>query len=233
MIVAIVPAAGKGTRMKNEGENKVFIKLKDKPILFYTLKKLDLCALIDEIYLILDKESIEKKIKEIERFEIKKLKKIVEGGATRGESVYKGLRSIEKNIDFVVIHDGARPFVSSNKIAEVIEVAKSFDGAILGIPLSDTLKEMEDTGFIKNTAPRERYIRAQTPQVFKYSTILEVYKKLGETMRFLNTDESYLMEKAGYKIKVVRGEEKNIKITTPFDLTLAELIIEEERLWSI
>ncbi len=231
MIVSIVAGAGKGIRMQNGNTNKLFNKLfidiGGKPILFYTLKRLDECEYIDEIYLVLDKESIRTKIKEIQEFKIKKLKKIIPGGTTRGESVYNGLKELKDDTELVVIHDGARPFISKSKIKEVIDAARREDGAILAIPIRDTLKEKRDS-FISKTIHRDTLVRAQTPQVFKYSLLKEVYEKLGKKIGFSNTDDSYIMEKCGYKIKIVNGEDKNIKITTPFDLKLAEIIIKEE-----
>ncbi len=230
MIVAIVPGAGKGIRMQNGDTNKLFIEIAGKPILFYTLRKLDMCETIDEIYLVLDKKSIETKLKEVENFKIKKLKKIVLGGKTRGESVYNGLKELKTNTELVVIHDGARPFISLRKIKEVIYAAKDTDGAILGIPVTDTLKEKTEHNFVLKTVHREVFIRAQTPQVFKYPLLIDAYRKIGQEVGFTNTDDAYIMERYGYKIKIVNGEDKNIKITTPFDLRLAEIIIKEEEL---
>ncbi len=229
MIVAIVPGAGKGKRMGNNGENKLFINIKGKPILYYTLLKLENCNLIDEIYLVLDKESLKKRQREIQNFNLKKLKKIIPGGKTRGESVYNGLKELKVDAEIVVVHDGARPFISQEKIEEVIKSAQNSDASILAIPLSDTLKEVSPDGYIEKTLPREKYVRVQTPQAFKTSILMEAYKKIGKAMEFKNTDEAYLVEKMGYKVKVVWGEYKNIKITTPFDLKLAKLIIEEDK----
>ncbi len=227
MIVSIVAGAGKGIRMQNGNTNKLFINIRGKPILFYTLKRLDECESIDEIYLVLDKESIQTKLKEIQEFKIKKLKEIIPGGTTRGESVYNGLKELKNDTELVVIHDGARPFISKNKIKEVIDVARTEDGAILAIPIRDTLKEKRDN-FISKTIHRDTLVRAQTPQVFKYTLLKEAYEELGEKIGFSNTDDSYIMEKYGYRIKIVNGEDKNIKITTPFDLKLAEIILKEE-----
>ncbi len=234
MVVALIAAGGKGIRMKNKITNKLFIEIENKPILFYTLKKFDMCSLVDEICLVLDKESMKEKIEEVKEFGIKKLKKIIEGGKTRGESVYNGLKALDKDTKLVVIHDGARPFISLNKIREIIHIVKDTEteGAVLAIPLSDTLKKIEGI-FITETIPREEYVRVQTPQVFKYNTILKAYEDIGKKEGFINTDEAYLLEKAGYKVRFIEGEDKNIKITTPFDLNLAKLIIKEDGAWSI
>ncbi len=235
MVVALIAGAGKGNRMKHHPQyiqNKLFINIKGKPIIFYTLNRFEECNLIDEIYLVLDKESIESQEKDIKNFGIKKLKKIIVGGKTRGESVYKGLKEIPRETKFVSIHDGARPFVSKEKIEEVIKGAYDTGASILAIPLFDTLKEIDGNNYIKGTLPREKYVRVQTPQVFKTEIIKEAYEKLGVKEGFKNTDEASLVEKMGHKIKVIWGEASNIKITTPFDLRLAEIIIKEEETWT-
>ena len=232
MVVAIVPAAGKGVRIKNKIGNKLFINIHGKPIIFYTLYQLDTCKLIDEIYLILDKENIKAREEQIESFKIQKLKKIIVGGNTRGESVYNGLKAIEGNPEIILIHDGARPFISHEKIQLAIETAKEEGACILGIPLSDTLKET-DEGYIKKTISRERYIRAQTPQVFKSNIIIKAYERIGESKQFKNTDDAYLVEEIGHRIKIIEGNPESIKITTPFDLKIADIILKEREKWNI
>jgi 2-C-methyl-D-erythritol 4-phosphate cytidylyltransferase len=156
--------------------------------------------------------------------DFKKVKRILSGGKERQDSVYKGLLALSKDTDIVLIHDGVRPFISTEKIGKSIEMCKKEKAVILALPVNDTVKRVDEE-YVVTTLDREKLWIAQTPQTFEYKLILEAYKKAIEDS-FIGTDDSSLVERLGFKVRVLEGESQNIKITTREDLVLAEKIIE-------
>lgn len=220
---AIIVAAGKGKRM-GTNINKQFIHINDKPILEYTLKCFDRCEQINNIILVLNKECINYCKDEIlNKCNLKKSILIVEGGKERQHSVYNGLKMVNPDTDIVLIHDGVRPFVEISEIQKIIKSAYENIGAVLAVPVKDTIK-IGESGFIHSTPKRENLWAIQTPQGFKYSILLEAYQKALED-NFIGTDDSVLVERLGYKIKIEQGSYKNIKITTTEDLLIANMIL--------
>jgi 2-C-methyl-D-erythritol 4-phosphate cytidylyltransferase len=204
---------------------KQFIEIKKKPLLVYTLEKFEKCNLIDEIILVVPDEYVGlTSYQVVDVFDFGKIRKIVSGGKERQDSVHKALLSLPGNTDIVTIHDGVRPFVSMEKIVKSIEMCQKDRAVILALPINETVKRVEDEVII-TTLDREKLWVAQTPQTFEYKLILEAYKK-AEQDDFIGTDDSSLVERLGFKVKVLEGEYENIKITTPEDLVLAERIIE-------
>lgn len=221
---AIIAAGGRGERMGGELP-KQFIQIKKKPVLAYTVERFEKCGIIDEIVLVVPEEYVSLSSYQIvDVFNFRKIRKILSGGKERQDSVYKALLSLSGNTDIVVIHDGVRPFISSEKIAKSIEICKKEKAVILALPINETVKRVEDR-FVITTLDREKLWVAQTPQTFEYKLILEAYKKAIEA-GFIGTDDSSLVERLGFKVKVLEGEYENIKITTPEDLVLAEKILE-------
>ena len=219
MISAIVLAGGKGKRM-NQPVSKQFINLKGKPILYYTLKKFIDNEKIDKIILVLPKDEIEFcKTQILDKYNLK-VDKIVEGGKERQDSVYNGLKVIEKS-DIVLIHDGARPFVSDRIINEGIKHAKIYGVAAPGVMPKDTIKIKDSKNFSIETPNRSMLVSVQTPQVFKYEYILEGHEKIKKE-NISVTDDTMVMELLGHRVYLYNGEYTNIKITTPEDLTLGE-----------
>ena len=222
MVSAIILAGGKGKRMGKD-ISKQFILVKDKPIIYYTIKKFNQCKLIDEIILVLPKDEIEYCKKEVlEKYSLK-VDKIVEGGKERQDSVYNGLKAV-KNSDIVLIHDGARPFVSKRIMLEGIENAKKYGAAAPGVMPKDTIKVKDELSFSKETLKRESLIAIQTPQVFKKDIIV----KCNERVRKDNisvTDDTMVVENYGYKVYLYEGDYTNIKVTTPEDLILCEYLV--------
>ena len=215
-ISAVIVAAGSGTRMK-AGKNKVFLELLGKTILEHTVSVFNECEMIDEIVVVTND------IKEAEAIlaKYKKLTAITCGGSVRGESVKNGLDKASG--DIVAIHDGARALISIEDIENVLNAAIKFGAAALGVKCKDTLKQIDEDGFIKGTVDREFLYNIQTPQVFGLSEIKEMYEKCDENF----TDDCALAEKFGRRVKIVDGNYDNIKITTPEDLILAEKILEK------
>lgn len=222
MTSVIILAGGKGKRMMSK-VSKQFIKIKDKPIIYYTLKKFIENKNIDQIVLVLPKDEIEYCKKEILQKYSLKVDKIVEGGTERQDSVYNALKSIN-NADIVLIHDGARPIISDKLIDEGIRYAKIYGAAAPGVMPKDTIKIKNKENFSINTPNRNTLVAIQTPQVFKYDNILKCHEKVRESGDAV-TDDTMVVEKYGYKVYLYDGEYTNIKITTPDDIMLAERLV--------
>ncbi|QIB27172.1 2-C-methyl-D-erythritol 4-phosphate cytidylyltransferase [Caloranaerobacter azorensis] len=225
-ISVIVPAAGMGKRM-NSKINKQFIKIKDIPILARTLMEFNKCDYIDEIIVVTRYDEIDFCQKEIiDKYKLDKVKKVIQGGKERQDSVYNGLKEVNKKSDIVLIHDGARPFVKRNIIEENIKFALEYGACVTGVPVKDTIKKVDLNGEIISTPNRKELWAIQTPQTFRYDLILKAYEK-AKLDNFLGTDDSMLVERMGYKVKIVMGDYSNIKITTPEDLIIAEILVDK------
>ena len=218
---AIIPAAGLGIRM---GSNvpKQFLLLDGKPILHHALSVLSQCSIVDEIVLVVSEKEITKARQEFQGSH-PKVTKVIAGGKERQDSVGNGLQSLDSETDIVVIHDGVRPFVSPDLIRETIEAARDFGSAITAIPVSDTIKKVNEEGQVERTVDRGGLWRVQTPQAFQVSLLKEAFEK-ARADNFYGTDESSLIEHLGKEVKVIPGSEFNIKITRSEDLVLGETI---------
>ena len=222
MITAIILAGGKGKRMGSK-VSKQYIELKGKPILYYTLTKFINCKEIDNIVLVLPKDEIDYCTKSILKKYSLKVDKIVEGGKERQDSVYNALKEIEDS-DIVLIHDGARPFVSNRIIEEGIKFAKLYGAAAPGVTPKDTIKIKDDFGFSKETPNRNTLVSIQTPQVFKLDIIKECHEKV-KNDKSVVTDDTMVVEMYNNKVYLYEGDYTNIKVTTPEDLILAEKLV--------
>ena len=226
MNTAIIVAAGQGKRFGAE-RPKQFLEICGKPLLIYTLQQFNICPAIDEIVLVLSAGEIENFKPNAEKYNLKKLSKIISGGNTRAESVLNGLNTIDaKTAEVVAVHDGARPLVSVEEIAQTVEKARETGAACLVGKVVDTIKEIKD-GKIVKTINREHLRRALTPQCFRYEVLKRAFaeNEIGEII----TDECFLVEKLGVEIAIVEGSAKNIKITTPEDFLLAESLLKESK----
>ena len=224
MISAIILAGGKGKRM-NSKVSKQFIEIKGKPIIYYTIKKFNENKNIDNIVVVLPQDEVDYfKENVLEKYMLK-VDKIVIGGAERQDSVYNGLKSLEQDsVDIVLIHDGARPFISDRIIEEGINYAAVYGASAPGVMPKDTIKIKNEEGFSINTPKREMLMAIQTPQVFKFNEILKCHEKIKED-KILVTDDTMVVEQYGYNVYLYEGEYTNIKITTPEDLILGEKLI--------
>jgi 2-C-methyl-D-erythritol 4-phosphate cytidylyltransferase len=226
-VVAIVPASGIGKRF-GHGTNKPFFIFNGKPLIIWALETLESVVEIVEIIPVLKIEDMEKGTEIFEEYGLSKIKKISPGGKERQDSVYNGLMLIQDENSIILIHDGVRPLVEKFLVEEVIrqmlcilQNKEKYDGVILGVPLKDTIKESEN-GIVRKTLKRDSLWAIQTPQIFPYNTIITAYKKAMEE-RFYSTDDAALIERYGGIIKIIMGSYKNIKITTPEDLDIAEI----------
>jgi 2-C-methyl-D-erythritol 4-phosphate cytidylyltransferase len=241
-VIVIIPAAGLGTRMapmpsamdaksKKAHPSKQFTELAGTPILIHTLRRFAALDAIDEIWVALRENEIEgfRERLETEANDILKKKlELVAGGEHRQQSVGNALNAISAEPDDVVlVHDAVRPLVTAEIIHEVIEAAKKYGAAIAGMPAVDTVKQVERTSegaIIKATIPRAGVVLAQTPQGFRYSVIKKVFDEAAAD-GFVGTDEASLAERAGHEVAVVMGSPRNIKITNPGDMELAEFYL--------
>jgi 2-C-methyl-D-erythritol 4-phosphate cytidylyltransferase len=241
-VVVIIPAAGLGTRMapmpsakdaktKKPHPSKQFTELGGTPILIHTLRKFAGVEAIGEIWLALRDNEIEgfrerlgKEAKDLLKTKIE----LVVGGEHRQQSVQNALNALSAAPDdIVLVHDAVRPFVTPEIIHEVIEAAKKYGAAIAGMPAVDTVKQVERTAegaIIKTTIPRASVVLAQTPQGFRYSVIKKAFDEAAAD-GFTGTDEASLAERSGHEVAVVMGSPRNIKITNPGDMELAEFYL--------
>jgi 2-C-methyl-D-erythritol 4-phosphate cytidylyltransferase len=226
-VAAVIPAAGFGARMK-AGLSKQFLPIEGKPVLYYTLSVFESSPFINEIVVVLSRE--DRKLAEeriFSRFSFKKISSLVDGGSERKDSVYNGLKAVQQDTDFVIIHDGCRPFVTDGMIKDSLSAAKETGGAIVAVPLRDTLKK-EKQGYIEKTVSREGLWQAQTPQTFRYQLLLQAYQSALKN-KLSVTDDAMLLEQMGLPVSMVPGSLFNIKITLPEDLVLAEMILKHRK----
>ena len=222
-VAAIVPAAGKGRRIKSRIQ-KPYIELCGKPILAHTLLRLSSSSLISEVIVAVDAKKVATFKRDIiNRFRIKKIK-VVSGGSQRQDSVYNALKETSREIDYVLVHDGIRPFITDNLIKTSLRAAERFGASVVAVPVKPTLKYIGKNGCIEYTPDRRDYWEAQTPQVFRKDLLDEAYRKLGRKRGIDVTDDSMLVERLGVKPKIVLGSYSNIKITTQEDLALAKIL---------
>jgi 2-C-methyl-D-erythritol 4-phosphate cytidylyltransferase len=214
---AIIVAAGKGERMR--GIDKIFVPLAGKPLLAWTVETFENCSAIDQIVIVLGEHNIETGSKLADEYGWKKVT-FCTGGRERQQSVSNGLRLL-KDCQWVVIHDGARPLVKEALIKIGLAEAKETGAAVAAVPVTDTIKISSEEGFIIGTPPREKLWAVQTPQVFRFDIIEEAHASADKKA----TDDAALVEKLGYTVKLYQGSYNNIKITTPVDLSLAEILL--------
>ena len=219
----VIVAAGTGSRM-NMGINKQFIKLEGKEIIAYTIEKFYNNSNIEDIVVVVKEDESEFFKKEIlDKYNFKNVK-IAYGGKERQDSVYNGLKLLEEKCDVVLIHDGARPFVSDKIIDKSIEEAKEHKAIVVGVPVKDTIKVIDNDKNIVDTPNRSVLWAVQTPQTFDYNILIDAYKDAFKN-KFYGTDDAMLVERIGYKVKMLEGSYNNIKITTQEDLNIGSQIL--------
>lgn len=232
-VVAILAAAGLGTRMGHETP-KQFLELDGVPLVILSLRRIAACPLISQIIVATRAEEIERLDARIRQEKFHQPVRVVKGGDSRQASVGQALKHIPDDTELVVVHDAVRPFVALEHIKRVIEEARRCKAAILGIPAMDTVKEVkraslpEDVALVTATVPRERVVLAQTPQVFQAQLLKDAFARAEED-GVNASDEAGLVERLGLEVHVVHGSERNIKITKPADMELARFYLQSER----
>ena len=222
---AIVLAAGRGSRMRSKVQ-KQYMMIGSYPVLYYSLKQFEDFEGVDEIILVTGEEEILYcKEQIVEAYGLKKVRQIIPGGAERYHSVYQGLCAL-KNCDYVFIHDGARPFLDKEILSRVMDAVREYNACVVGMPVKDTIKVSDDKQFALQTPDRSSLWMVQTPQVFSYGLIKEAYDRLFRGKYSGITDDAMVVEQMmGEKVKLVEGSYRNIKITTPEDILIAEAFL--------
>ncbi len=211
-ISGIIVGAGKSRRFGSSG--KVFLKIKDIPVIYYSIEQFLKSSFIKEVIVVLNEDNLKNGN---EYANLKKVK-VIKGGETRAESVREGVKAARYG--FVLIHDAVRPLITGDFIQSIVSsYSDDIDGVIPGIDVKYTIKEKDNENFVKRTLPRHLLVEIQTPQLFKKSSLEKVYDKFSLDNI---TDEAMLIEMSGGKVRIVKGLEENIKITTPLDLLFIE-----------
>lgn len=219
-VAAVIAAAGRGTRMGSEIP-KQYMTLAGRTVLDTTLHKFEKSNEVDEIVLVVGRDDLEY-VKSGIAVNYNKIKKVVPGGRVRTESVFEGIKAVSPCCGIVLIHDGVRPLVSYSLISGCVEGAYNYGACIPVIDVADTIKEVSGDGIVRNTLDRTRLKAVQTPQAFDYALIRDCYMKaLTEGAEF--TDDASIAEYYGHEVRTIEGLPRNIKITTPFDLRIAEI----------
>jgi 2-C-methyl-D-erythritol 4-phosphate cytidylyltransferase len=221
--VAIIPAGGAGRRMES-GIPKQYLPLAGIPVLVHTLQAFDRSAVIDEIFLAVPKEDIPEVRRGIVlKYGISKVVLVLAGGAKRQDSVRNALFHVRDEHEIVLVHDGVRPFVSGELISQAVAAAGVWGAAAVGVPVKDTVKEADAAGWVKKTVAREGLWLTQTPQAFHRPIIVTAYERAAAD-GFYGTDDASLVERMGIPVRMILGDCDNIKLTTPEDLLLGDVI---------
>ncbi|MCZ0755283.1 2-C-methyl-D-erythritol 4-phosphate cytidylyltransferase [Anoxybacillus sp. J5B_2022] len=216
----VIPAAGQGKRMK-AGINKQLLELCGQPVIIHTLKVFEQDGWCQGIIIVINEAERERFYELLEKFQIKKVVSVVSGGAERQHSVYNGLKAVSSEL--VLIHDGARPFITTEKVHELVKEANEHGAAVPAVPMKDTVKRVRQ-GFVEETVDRSSLWAVQTPQAFRVSLILKAHEQAKQE-GYLGTDDASLVERMGKKVKIIEGDYRNIKLTTPDDLLFAAAIL--------
>lgn len=232
-VTAVLPAAGLGTRMGADTP-KQFLSLDGVPVLLFTLRRLAACPAITDFIIATRAEDVDSVSASAAAEKLGRKVCVVRGGDSRQDSVANALTKVPAETDLILVHDAVRPLVTCSQIEHVIAEAAACDAAILGIPAMDTVKEVKraslptDVALITATIPRERVVLAQTPQAFRASLLLEAFARARQD-GVTASDEAGLVERLGRDVHVVVGSERNLKITRPGDMELAEFYLRQER----
>jgi 2-C-methyl-D-erythritol 4-phosphate cytidylyltransferase len=222
--VAIIPAGGTGKRMGSPLP-KQYLSLAGIPILVHTLRAFQYSPQIDEILLAVpegDLADVRRNV--VERFDISKISLVLAGGCERQDSVMNALAYVRDEHGIILVHDAVRPFVTEDLIERTVAAAIAFGAATIGVPIRDTVKEVDGSGCVARTVPREGLWLTQTPQAFRRDVILAAYGRAAAD-RFYGTDDASLVERMGLPVRMIPGDAENIKVTTPEDLARAERMI--------
>lgn len=225
-VTVIIAAAGAGRRMKADRPKQLFV-LNKTPILIYTIRKFDACRLVDNVIVAAPRESVDEIRALVSDAGFSKPISVIQGGDRRQDSVSTALQHLDPDVTIVAVHDAVRPFVGVDEIEAVIRKADKDGAAILAVPIVDTVKQVE-RDVIDSTLAREHLVLAQTPQAFRIEILREAFERAKKD-EYYGTDESSLVERMGGSVSIVRGSERNIKITRPTDLVLARVLLEEEQ----
>lgn len=226
-VSVIIAAAGNSTRY-GTGKSKQFLILDNTPVLIKSIQAFEEIDDVKEIIITARKQDFDIIEDFIAQYGVRKVKHIVEGGATRQDSIYAAVEKVEKEADLIAVHDGARPLIKREVIESVIQKADEVDAAACAVPVKDTIKIIDSSGKIVTTPERDVLRAVQTPQIFRFSLYKQAIEKaVSDGKQY--TDDCQLVESMGYPVYLVDGDYENIKITTPDDLLVAEKFLSERR----
>jgi 2-C-methyl-D-erythritol 4-phosphate cytidylyltransferase len=210
--------------MGHHRTKKPYLQLLDKPILTHTIGVFDQTSVVDAIYVIVNPSDFETcQSIAIAPYGFQKVAGLIPGGETRQDSVFNGLQALPDDADFVIVHDGVRPFVTGEIISVCLEAADKWGAAVAAVPVKDTVKVADAEEFIVDTLDRSKLWAVQTPQAFRTTLVLEAHQRARQD-GIKATDDATLIEQLGFKVKLIRGSYRNLKITTPEDLIIAEAL---------
>ncbi|RSL29436.1 2-C-methyl-D-erythritol 4-phosphate cytidylyltransferase [Salibacterium salarium] len=221
----VIPAAGQGKRMQ-AGHNKQFLMLADRPLIIHTVSVFESDPWCEQVIVVANEDETEPMESLFQEWNIHKVASIVTGGEERQDSVFEGLKQL-KDTSLVLIHDGARPFVTIDHIHALVEKASNQGAAVLGVRMKETVKKVEE-GVVKETIERSSIWSVQTPQAFQFPVIYEAYDK-ADVDQFRGTDDTSLVERMGLPVHIVEGGYDNIKLTTPEDMVIAKAILKKRK----
>lgn len=227
MKTQVILASG-GISLRMQNKNKLLAKIGNIPVIIRTLMALSSFSNVLEIVLVVNKKFEDNYKKLIEKYEISKIEKIIHGGEKRQDSIWEGIKQLNPKIPFTAIHDAARPFITEELFNEILEQAIKYDCAIPAIPINDTIKQTDKKGFVDKTLDRAQIFAVQTPQIFKTELIIKAYEKIHKKEKIYKTDDCAIIEEFGKKVKMVKGDNNNIKITNETDLIIAEIIAQKK-----
>jgi len=223
----VIVAAGRGSRMRT-AESKQYLQLGRKPILVHTLQLFQNIHEVDEIILVVGEADVDRCRGYVQQYALSKVTSVQAGGAERQNSVKQGIEALEAGTEWVLVHDGVRPFAAVEHVIACYRKAQETDAAVLAVPVKDTIKVVNEVRQIQSTPDRRSLWAIQTPQAFRLSVLREAHVR-AEAEAFIGTDDAMLVERLGTTVHVVEGDYYNIKITTPEDLPWAEWILEHVR----
>ena len=227
MTVAVVPAAGSGTRMGGSSP-KQFLLIGGIPLLARTLATLGRSREIGGIVVVAPPSAVERTRRLIQRHRLPRVLDVVPGGRQRQESVWLGLQAVPATAELVVVHDGVRPFITGGLVRQVVQEAARFGAAACGLPVGETVKRVQE-GFVQATLDREGLWLVQTPQAFRRTLLWEAHEKARRD-GFVGTDDAVLVARLGVKVRMIAGLVENVKVTTPEDLARARSLVASRRL---
>ena len=233
MNVAIIAAGGRGARMGGGGGRapKQFLEIAGTPVVVHTLRRFEECATVAEVFVVVPQGEVQAFLELAEKFSLRKLARVVAGGETRTESVWRGLRDLRaEDVGVVAVHDAVRPLVTPEEIDATVRAAEATGAAVLAARAVDTVKESDgaEPARVARTLDRARLWHAQTPQCFRYELLRRAYES-AKALGLEATDDSALVERLGATVSIVEGDARNIKITTAQDFALAEVIVQSSK----
>ncbi|MDP2908683.1 MAG: 2-C-methyl-D-erythritol 4-phosphate cytidylyltransferase [Nanoarchaeota archaeon] len=221
---AIILAAGRSTRMK---EDKIFLELLGKPVLYHSVKPFEEHKNIEEIIIVTRAENRKRIESIIKQYDLKKIRNVIEGGETRQDSAYEGVKAANKT-EIILIHNAANPLIKEKEITNLLKAIEKYGAVAIGYPAKDTIKSTDSKNFATKTLNRKNLWQMQTPQGMRYEIALQAFEQAYKD-NFTGTDDASLAERLGYKVKLVECSRENIKITYPEDLKFAEAILKSRK----